>query len=81
MPFFECKCGARIDMGSIPNPNEWLIISDDLYDKYSGAVDAEELYKDFLHMIKCSSCGGLHIFWDGMQFPATFYKSNSCPKV
>lgn len=69
-----CECGERIDMGSIPNPNEWLIISDCDYDNYTETVDAEELYRDFQSMLKCGSCGGLHIFWDGMQSRATFYK-------
>ncbi len=31
MPSILCSCGARLDYGSIPNPIEWLIISDTDY--------------------------------------------------
>jgi len=46
MPSFTCKCGE------IPCPDEWLFISDVEFDKFSGSVDAEEIYKAMKSLIK-----------------------------
>jgi len=75
MPSYECKCEKRIDIGPIPNPNEWLMISDTNYDDFSGQIDAEYLYGKFIHMLKCPSCGRLWIFWEGFdKFPTCYEK-------
>ena len=65
MPGIICKCGNRIANGEIPSPNEWLIISDIDYDKYSGNVDSEVLYKDMKSMLICNVCGRLWLYWKG----------------
>ena len=67
MPGIECKCGKKLDYGKIPNPIEWLMISDEAYDSYAGMIDSEILYQDMKSILKCSDCGRLWVFWDGFK--------------
>ena len=67
MPSIACGCGRRIDFGAVPNPDEWLLISDVAYDAVSGSVDAEDLYRKSVHMLRCPSCDRIWIFWDGFS--------------
>ena len=46
MPKIKCVCGNIIGLGEIPSPNQYLMISDVLFDKFQGYVDAEEIYKE-----------------------------------
>ncbi len=62
-----CKCGNRIGFGEIPNPREWLTISDVDYDNYTGMIDAEAFYADMKHILVCDQCERLWIFWKGFQ--------------
>ena len=73
MPSILCKCGKRISYGEIPCKNEWLLISDVDFDKQVGLIDSEKLYSRFDHMLKCSNCGGIWVFWDGFSKPPTHY--------
>ena len=65
MPKLQCICGDQVNLGDIPNKNEWLIVSDEDYDQFEGAVDAESLYVAMKSMIVCPSCSRLWVFWDG----------------
>ncbi len=67
MPGLSCSCGHRISYGEIPCRDEWLIISDVVFDAFTGAVDAEELYRAMRSILKCPICGHLWVFWDGYQ--------------
>jgi len=69
-----CKCGHRITFGAIPCSDQWLLISDEDYDQFSGDVDTEDIYRAMQPMLKCSNCGRLWIFWDGFGNPAVAYK-------
>lgn len=51
------------------------MMSEEEYDKYIGMVDAEELYSEFIDMLKCQDCGRLIVFWDGYRDEPTFYRS------
>jgi len=64
MPGLECKCGNIINYGEIPNPDEWLFISDVEYDGYCGLIDSEVLYKGMKSMLVCKR---IWIFWDGFE--------------
>lgn len=66
MPSIICTCGIRLGFGAIPNPNEWLMISDDRFDDFRGN-DLEELYKQMSSFLKCSDCGRLWVFWNGFD--------------
>jgi hypothetical protein len=55
MPKMLCKCGNVISWSLIPNPIEYLIISDVEYDKYTDVVDADELYSKMKHIMECTS--------------------------
>jgi len=73
MPKLRCQCEVIINYGEIPCKDEWLMISDTSFDRYDGFVNAEGLYDDLLHALKCPNCGRLHIFWDGFQnLPQTY---------
>ncbi len=67
MPGIQCKCGNIIKSNEIPNSNEWLIISDVDYDRYSGKIDAEELYKEMKKLVICQKCKRIWIYWNGYQ--------------
>ncbi len=67
MPAILCSCGERVSYGEIPSPNEWLAISDVDYEKFQGEVDAELIYKKMTHIIKCSNCSRLYIFYNGFE--------------
>jgi len=67
MPSIICKCGEKLGYGEIPNPIEWLTISDKDYDSYEGYVDSEALYREMKSILKCSSCSRLWIFWNGFD--------------
>lgn len=54
-------------MSKIPNPNEYLFISDVDYDSYAGKVDSEELYKQMKSMLVCDQCRRIWIFWNGFK--------------
>ena len=74
MPSFLCTCGERVRIGTIPNPIEWLWVSDVEYDRFIEPVDPEELYKQFQHMLKCPNCERLLVFWDGFDKNPIYYE-------
>jgi hypothetical protein len=74
MPKLICKCDNVISMGEIPNPNEWLFISDIVYDKFTEGIDSETLYMQMKGMLKCNKCGRLWFFWDGYDNAPSCYK-------
>lgn len=67
MPAIKCKCGETLRYGEIPNPIEWLFISDAEYDGSAGRIEAEELYRRMNSFLKCPSCKRLWVFWDGFE--------------
>ncbi|MFT4252171.1 MAG: hypothetical protein QM608_06790 [Caulobacter sp.] len=73
MPSVACPCGHRIQYGEVPCPHEWLAISDVAYDKRQGRIDAEDLYLEMTHFLKCEACGRLAMFWEGFSKPPVFY--------
>lgn len=78
MPKVICSCRSIISLSEIPNPNEWLTISDIEYDKLSDKIDSEELYMQMTSIIKCNSCKRIHIYWDGnFSKPTTYIEDNT----
>jgi hypothetical protein len=77
MPGLDCKCGHRIAYGEIPCEDEWLFISDVDFDKISGMVNSEELYRSMHSFLKCPVCGRLWVFWNGYKEPAEEYLPGS----
>lgn len=73
MPNLPCKCGHVIGLGEIPNPNEWNMISDVEYDRFSGKIDAEELYRLMKSFLVCANCQRLWIYWKGFEHPPVSY--------
>ena len=67
MPSIKCKCGEKLCYGEIPNPIEWLAISDVEYESYEGVIDAEKLYREMKSILKCPSCSRLWVFWNGFD--------------
>jgi hypothetical protein len=78
MPGIKCKCGHVIKFGEIPNPNEWLLISDIEYGKYLGAIDSEDLYREMKSMLVCNQCKRVWVYWEGYQKDPTPYTLD-CP--
>jgi hypothetical protein len=74
MSKFLCKCENTIRIsGSIPNPIEWLFISDVEFDAFEDVVDAEKVYSKMQSFLKCDKCGRLWLFWNGYDNPPTLY--------
>ncbi len=70
-----CPCGSVIQSsGSIPNPAEWLLVSDVDFDGFSGAVEAEDVYAAMSHAFRCATCDRIHVFWAGFGSDATVYR-------
>lgn len=74
MPSIKCNCGELLRYGDIPNPIEWLFISDKDYDSYSGQIDSEALYLHMNSMLLCPNCNGILIFWKGFNHLPVYYK-------
>lgn len=71
MPSILYKFGNKLKFGAIPNPIEWLIISDDRYEKFQGTVDSERVFQAMNGVLKFSSRGRLSIFWNGFHSVST----------
>jgi hypothetical protein len=68
MAKFACVCGTVISTsGNIPNENEWKLLSDVEFDKYSGQIDVEVLYQSATIAFRCPVSDHLWIFWDGFD--------------
>ena len=71
-------CGTTIrSTGPVPNPAEYLFVSDLDFDSFTGRVQAEDLYMTMSHAFRCSSYGRLHVFWSGMDENPTVYAPES----
>ena len=74
MSKFSCKCGNIINIsGPVPNPNEWLVISDAEYDLLDESSTLNDLYSKMKSMLKCDQCNRLWIFWHGYDNPPTSF--------
>lgn len=73
MPKIRCNCDNIISYSQVPNPNEWLMISDVEYDSYDSGTSLGELYGNMKSILKCDTCGGLWIYWNGFDNEPTFY--------
>ena len=73
MPGLKCSCGTNISYGEIPCKDEWLFIEDVEFDRFSGNVDAEAVYRAMKSFLKCPACQRLWVFWDGYGAPPTEY--------
>jgi len=69
MPSIVCSCSYRISYSAIPCPDEWLFISDCDFDRFTGLVDAEDVYRATQSLLRCPECGRLWVFWNGFKQP------------
>ena len=79
MPSIKCRCSEVLRFGDIPNPIEWLLISDVDFDGFAGQVDAELLYRSMKHLLRCPRCGRLWIFWNGFAAQPEAYVFDTSP--
>ena len=69
-----CACGTTIrSSGGIPNPSQWMLISDQDFDAFTGLVQAEDVYTNMTVAFRCPTCDRLHIFWQGMSEDPVVY--------
>lgn len=81
MAKWVCPCGNTIrSSGSIPNPQEWHIFSDDAAEMVaeSAALSDDASIRQFNELTRlvyrCERCGRLHVYWDEEQaWPPTVY--------
>lgn len=63
MSKFRCVCGHLLSTsGEIPNPGEWLYISDVEFEELQGVVDVELLYRRFGRAYICPVSGHIWVF-------------------
>jgi len=71
-----CPCGEAIQSsGDVPNPIEWLLISDHDFGAFEGLAQSEDVYAAATHAFRCPTCDRLHIFWRGMDADPVVYAS------
>lgn len=64
---FLCRCGATIrTSGQVPNPDAWKILSDQLFDEFTGTVDSETIYRAATSAYTCPACARLWVYGDGV---------------
>lgn len=73
MPKVSCKCGNVISLSEIPNPNEYLIISDNEFDSYPDLINHDGLYQNMKHILECNACKRLLIYWNGFNKTPQIY--------
>lgn len=67
MAKFLCRCGAVIHTsGGIPNPHQWMLVSDMDFDQLAPA-GSDALYRAATIAFRCGSCNRLWIYWDGFD--------------
>lgn len=72
---FRCVCGYVIQTsGPIPNPNEWLMISSEDFDRESEGGTFDSLYERTVYSYLCPQSGHLWIFWRGLGERAECYQ-------
>jgi len=76
MPKIKCPCGNIINLGEIPNKNEWLFMSDLDFDKTGPTINSDELYNKFKRFYKCSECERLLVFWNDNPDEITVYSKD-----
>jgi hypothetical protein len=71
---FLCRCGATVrTSGQVPNPSGLKILSDDLFDEFTGQVDSEVLYRAATSAYTCPDCARLWIYADGLSGEPSSY--------
>ena len=81
MAKWACPCGNTIrSSGSIPNPQEWHILSDadETHVAESAGFSDDASIVEFNErtrlVYRCEQCGRLHVYWDREQtWPPTVY--------
>ena len=69
-----CACGETLhSSGEMPNPTEWLLVSDRDFEAFTGLVQAEDVYTAMQHAFRCPKCGRLHVHWAGMAGDPVVY--------
>jgi hypothetical protein len=89
---FRCECGEQIRIsGDIPNPTEWHLISDTDLEPLTGnrpyvpgrplyegdAIQTTALLAAMRYTYLCPMCGGLWVFWDGLDGAGAYYRRSS----
>ena len=64
MPSITCKCGNQIRYGNFPSPNEWIIMSEEKFDKYPSDTKIAELLMDSSSILRCPNCERIWIYWE-----------------
>lgn len=72
-----CKIGYAHTSGPIPNPTEWLIISDITFDSFGELIDTNQLYSSMGHMFECNvdTCNSFALFKSGFDKDPVWYHS------
>jgi len=78
-----CNDGFAHTSGLIPNPKEWLLISDKDFDKITDTIIRDKLYSKMTHLFKCINidCEGIAIFWKGFRENPVWYNTNEFESI
>lgn len=73
----HCRCGELLRWSQIPNPIEWVFMSDAKLIQLPDTVDYVALVGELNRFLKCPSCGRLVVFWNGFGQDPEFYLPES----
>jgi hypothetical protein len=80
MAKFRCVCGYVLSTsGSIPNPDEWNLLSATDFEAFNGLVNAEDLYMATTLVYRCPQSDHLWIYWKGLDEPPSLYEPRPLP--
>jgi len=66
-----------LSFSEIPCSIAWRIISDVAFEKFSGQVDAEEIYLATEKVLRCPRCGRLWVFWGPDNRPQEYVPADA----
>ncbi len=74
MAKIRCICGHVFSTsGEIPNPNQWMLVSDVKFDEFSGDANVDALYLGATIAFRCPHSGHLWVYWDGFDDAPQLY--------
>ena len=78
MPSMTCTCGHVFGIGSFPNANAYLAVSEQDYDDLGEIEDVNTLDRLLFSSTKiyqCEKCAELIVIWKGAHQPEFFRKN------
>jgi hypothetical protein len=78
----QCVCENLIDLSPIPNPHEWIVLSDVDYCQWNEeGSKPQAIISKAKVMLECPDCGRLWFFRKGFAHPPEMYEPTPYEKL